>query len=163
VRLSLVREKPYAAIIASPLGHQLGIHIDDEQLARIDFISPTNVAPILPSTDFAKRVVAELESYFENPKFIFTLPLKLKGTAFQQRVWDAVAAIPAGSTATYSDIAKKLNSGPRAVGSACRCNPIPIIVPCHRVVAKNSMGGYSGFRDGVIFSIKEWLLDHENV
>lgn len=85
----------------------------------------------------------------------------LKGTEFQKRVWRALCAIPPGTTKTYGELAKQLNTSPRAIGNACRKNPLPIIIPCHRVVAKNSLGGYAGARIGNLLEIKKWLLRYE--
>ncbi len=85
----------------------------------------------------------------------------LKGTAFQKRVWQALCNIPPGTTKTYGELAKELHTSPRAIGNACRKNPLPIIIPCHRVVAKNSLGGYAGARTGELIEFKKWLLENE--
>lgn len=86
-----------------------------------------------------------LAEYFAGERRDFDLPLAPVGTAFRQRVWTALRGIPFGRIATYGDIARSLDSGPRAVGGACGANPIPIIVPCHRVLAAGGLsGGYSG-------------------
>ena len=69
--------------------------------------------------------------------------------------------IPAGKTLSYGVLAKKLDTSARAVGNACRANPVPIIVPCHRVVASNGMGGFMGKRSGSPLDLKHWLLAHE--
>lgn len=86
---------------------------------------------------------------------------QLNGTVFQKRVWRALLQIPCGTTLTYSDLAKKLKSHPRAIGQACRTNPLPLIIPCHRVVAKNSLGGYSGATSGKKLAFKRQLLERE--
>jgi len=85
----------------------------------------------------------------------FDLPLAASGTAFDQRVRAAMRAIPYGETRTYGDLAHFTDSGPRAIGRACGRNPIPIIVPCHRVLARGGLGGYSG---GAGLPTKQWLL-----
>lgn len=98
----------------------------------------------------------QLEAYFAGRLQLFDLPLKPAGTAFRQSVWDAMLAIPYGGTATYGGMAKMLDSGPRAVGGACGANPIPIVIPCHRVLASGGApGGYSG-QGGL--DTKAWLL-----
>ncbi|MBK1836478.1 methylated-DNA--[protein]-cysteine S-methyltransferase [Azospirillum sp. YIM B02556] len=98
----------------------------------------------------------QLEAYFTGRLQRFDLPLKPAGTAFRQSVWEAMLAIPYGGTATYGGMAKMLDSGPRAVGGACGANPIPIIIPCHRVLASGGApGGYSG--NGGL-DTKAWLL-----
>jgi len=87
----------------------------------------------------------QLQSYFDGSLKAFDLPLNPAGTAFQQKLWAALCDIPYGETLTYGALAEKINSGPRAVGGACGANPIPIIIPCHRVLAQNgTLSGYSG-------------------
>lgn len=85
----------------------------------------------------------------------------LKGTDFQKRVWAELLKIPPGQTVTYSDLAKKLNSHPRAIGQACRANPLPIQIPCHRVIGKNNLGGYFGQTQGKLLDKKKKLLASE--
>ena len=92
--------------------------------------------------DTARR---QLDDYFDGSRRTFDLPIRPAGTAFQQRVWQLMLAIPAGATRTYGDLAAELGSAARAVGAACGANPLPIIIPCHRVLAAGGrLGGYSG-------------------
>lgn len=105
----------------------------------------------------AKR---QLESYFDGTLARFTLPLAPDGTPFQRRVWAAMQTIPQGETRRYRDLAAMVDSGPRAIGGACGRNPIPVIIPCHRVLAANGLGGYSGL-DGL--DTKRALLRLEGV
>jgi len=86
----------------------------------------------------------QIQAYFDDRLTEFDLPLAPEGSPFQRRVWSAMRKIPHGKTWTYSELAERVNTGPRAVGGACGANPIPIIIPCHRVIAANSGGGYSG-------------------
>lgn len=97
-----------------------------------------------PSTPMLARALRLLGRYFAGEPVAFDLPLAPGGTPFQRRVWTAMRAIPHGETATYGELARSLDSEPRAVGGACGANPIPIVIPCHRVVAANGPGGYSG-------------------
>lgn len=93
------------------------------------------------------EAAGQMDEYLSGKRRVFDLPLSTGGTGFQAEVWDAVSKIPYGSTSTYSDIAEMIgrSSSYRAVGTACRLNPVPIIVPCHRVVrADSDMGGYAG-------------------
>ncbi len=90
-------------------------------------------------------------------------PLHLAGTPFQQRVWALLRRIPPGVTRTYGELARQLGTAPRAVGAACRTNPIPLFVPCHRVVAASGAGGYFGRTAGRWLEIKRWLLAREGV
>ncbi len=92
------------------------------------------------------------------PRFIALEP---GGTAFQRRVWKALLNILPGQTRTYGELARELGSSPRAVGGACRRNPIPLLIPCHRVVAANGDGGFAGHTSGRWMDIKRWLLEHE--
>ena len=102
--------------------------------------------------------IFQLESYFSGQIENFDLPLELIGTKFQIRVWEYLLKIPYGETFSYKQVAWALESNPRTIGRAIGDNPVPIIVPCHRVIGSNGqMIGYSG---GV--SMKIWLLQHEN-
>ncbi|HTR15714.1 MAG TPA: methylated-DNA--[protein]-cysteine S-methyltransferase [Acetobacteraceae bacterium] len=100
----------------------------------------------------------QLQAYFDGELTAFDLPLAPFGTPYRQRVWQALRAIPFGQTRTYAEIAAAVGGGARAVGQANRCNPIPILIPCHRVVGVTGLGGYSG-GDGV--ESKRYLLDLE--
>ncbi len=153
----------YQAVIEAPFPRPsclLGIQIDDESLVGIDYIF-SGSEPLAPDTSLAKEVVAQLGNYFENAGYRFDLPVELRGTPFQRRVWQALVSIPAGERCTYGAIAELLTSSPRAVGNACRSNPLPVIVPCHRVVSASGLGGYAGHTSGRNLSVKRWLLAHE--
>jgi methylated-DNA-[protein]-cysteine S-methyltransferase len=111
------------------------------------------------ATPLLKEAVAQLQDYFDGKRLGFDLPLAPFGSAFQQRVWAALRAIPPGETRSYGDLAQLLGSSARAIGQANGANPIPIVIPCHRVVAAaGRLGGYSG-GDGA--STKRVLLDLE--
>jgi methylated-DNA-[protein]-cysteine S-methyltransferase len=112
-------------------------------------------------TETPDWISEQLDRYCRDPTFCFTLTTQPAGTPFQRRVWQLIAAIPAGRTRTYADIAAELGSGPRAVGGACRANPYPLLVPCHRVVAVNGLGGFAGDTDGRLLAFKRRLLAHE--
>ncbi len=116
-----------------------------------------SLAPMPPAW-----LAEELAAYFRDGRHRFSLPLQLTGTAFQQRVWSLLRAIPPGRTRTYGEIAAELGSGARAVGNACRANPCPIVVPCHRVVGRADLGGFAGDTDGRLLRMKRWLLAHED-
>jgi methylated-DNA-[protein]-cysteine S-methyltransferase len=147
--------------ITSPVG-DLELQFDNDVLSKINFVKDKkkNQDDSL-KTKAVQLVIQQINAYFNDSKFKFDIPLKIEGTAFQKRVWQALLAIPAGETVTYSDLAAKLKTGARAIGNACRANPIPIIIPCHRVVSKQGFGGYAGKRLGGFFAIKKWLLKHE--
>lgn len=106
-------------------------------------------------------VCEQLAAYFLDPDTAFECELAEAGTAFCRRVWQALAEIPPGQVCTYGDLARQLGTFPRAVAAACRANPYPIIIPCHRVVARTGLGGYCGKSAGAALAIKRWLLRHE--
>jgi methylated-DNA-[protein]-cysteine S-methyltransferase len=111
-------------------------------------------------TPLLRRARDQLQDYFDGTRTAFDLPLAPHGTAFQRKVWDALRAIPAGQTRSYGDIARQVGCrAARAIGQANGANPIPILIPCHRVVAADgALGGYSG-GDGE--ATKRYLLDLE--
>lgn len=154
----------YDAVMQTPINRVfLGIVTTEEQLVAIDFLE--DVPVYSPSTPFSRRVVVELAAYFRNPRHPVSLPCNGSGTVFQRRVWQALTGIPAGQTLSYGELAGKLGSTARPVGGACRANPLPIIVPCHRIVSRHGIGGYCGENETTRQSrklvIKEWLLRHE--
>ncbi len=106
-------------------------------------------------TALLRRAREQLHAYFDGELICFDLPLAPAGTAYQRRVWQALCAIPYGQTRSYLDIARVAGGSPRSVGQANGNNPIPIVIPCHRVVATTHLGGYSG-GDGL--ATKRWLL-----
>ena len=101
-------------------------------------------APRQSETPLLNKARAALDRYFTGHAEDFDLPLEPAGTPFQNRVWQAMRRIPAGEVRTYGALAAELSSAARAVGMACGANPIPILIPCHRVVAASGLGGYSG-------------------
>ena len=112
------------------------------------------------ATPLLRRARDQLQAYFDGARLSFDLPLAPHGSAFQRRVWAALCAIPPGETRSYADIARAIGSAPRAVGGANGANPIPLFIPCHRVIAADgSLGGYSG-GDGP--ATKRYLLDLES-
>lgn len=150
---------PYQAQLRTPFGI-LGIHCDAGVLAGITFLAP-DCAESLPRDVFAKEVCAQLTAYFADANFRFDLPLKLSGTPHQLKVWRALREIPCGQVQTYGELAAALLSSPRAVGQACGNNPIPIVIPCHRVVSRAGLGGFMHRADSGALDIKHWLLSHE--
>lgn len=150
---------PYQAQLREPFG-VLGIHCSDEALSGITFLASDNVAQP-PQNALAREVCAQLTAYFDDADFQFDLPLELSGTAHQLKVWQAMRAIPRGQVRTYGELAALLHSSPRAVGQACGNNPIPIVIPCHRVVGKTGLGGFMHRADSGALDIKRWLLAHE--
>ncbi|MGO9443664.1 MAG: methylated-DNA--[protein]-cysteine S-methyltransferase [Thiobacillaceae bacterium] len=147
------------AIINAPFG-QLALIADNDFLTEIKFL--LEPCPLKkPSSPLLKETEAQLSAYFFNPLHHFELPTKLSGTPFQQRVWQAICQIRPGAPVTYGALAQTLDTAPRAVGGACGRNPIPIIIPCHRVVSASGLGGFMHTRFLGSLNIKSWLLAHE--
>ena len=154
-------DRSYDAVMDSPVG-RLGICLLGDSLRHIDFLGD-EVEKQSAAEPAARAVVAAIRDYFETGQHSHTLDIELEGTAYQRRVWQALCAIPLGQVTTYGSLAEKLGSSARAVGNACRHNPVPILVPCHRVVSRSGLGGFAGDRDGHLVDIKRRLLAHEGV
>ncbi len=146
----------------SPIGPLLLVG-DGEQIHQIVF--PDGTQPSQPEPDWQadpapfKPLINELEAYFDGTLKRFSVPLCPQGTQFQQSVWAALQGIDYGETRSYRDIATQIGkpSASRAVGAANGANPIPIVIPCHRVIGTN--GTLTGFAGGLY--AKHWLLTHE--
>ncbi|MFC4169239.1 methylated-DNA--[protein]-cysteine S-methyltransferase [Teichococcus aestuarii] len=140
--------------LLSPLG-ALTLSEEDGAIVALDWgrgRDQTETPVLLAARD-------QLQDYFDGQRMVFDLPLAPHGSAFQRRVWAALAEIPPGETRSYAALAAGLGSVARAVGQANGANPIPIIIPCHRVVGANgALGGYSG---GEGPATKRYLLDLE--
>jgi methylated-DNA-[protein]-cysteine S-methyltransferase len=154
-------KKAAHAVIAAPFG-KVGVAVIDDAVHTVEFLDE-NEPDQAPSDPFLAIVIRQLEAYFRNPAWRFTLPLIGRGSDYRRRIWEELARIKAGEVQTYGAIARRLSSGPRAVGAACRANPLPIIIPCHRVVAAGGLGGFAGETAGTKMHIKRWLLAHEGV
>ena len=125
--------------IPSPVG-RLTIDEEDDAIVSIRWADEPagNGSPLLA------EAARQLAAYFAGNLTRFDLPLAPAGSRFEARVWSAMQTIPYGETRCYGDLALAVGSAPRAVGRACGKNPIPIVIPCHRVLAKGGLGGYSG-------------------
>jgi len=134
----------------------------DAALCGIDFLFG-QAATQAPRTTLAENVAHQLRCYLDDPQYPFDLPLQMDGTDFQHRLWLALCDVPAGETATYGQLVKRLGmrGGAQAVGQACRRNPVPVVVPCHRILSQSGMGGYAGETAGEKLRFKQALLKHE--
>lgn len=141
----------------------LGITTDGRCVTGIRFLAPSVPALMPAKNSIAHLACVQLNAYLENPDFVFDVPIRLAGTHHRLEVWEAMCRIPAGRTRTYGEVAAELGSSARAVGGACGANPIPVIVPCHRIVAAGGrIGGFMGAsREGFELGVKRWLLAHE--
>ena len=150
----------YDARIKAPFA-TLGVIADSTHVKAIHFL-PADVAAKSPKINsIAHLATVQLMSYLDNPKFKFDLPIRLSGTKHQLDVWHAMQKIAAGKTKTYGELAESITSSPRAVGTACGRNPVPVVVPCHRIVAATGLGGFMGGKLNDPLAIKRWLLIHE--
>ena len=153
-------------VIGAPFGH-LGILTElvegSLMLSRIDYL-PASAVLVAPQNQLAKEIVRQCKAYFMDPHWQFDLPIKPAGTEHQRKVWSSIQDIPSGETRTYGEVAKKIKSGARAVGTACGANPYPLIAPCHRVISAQGIGGFmKEDSPGFYRQIKIWLLKHEGV
>ncbi|TAN47241.1 MAG: methylated-DNA--[protein]-cysteine S-methyltransferase [Methylococcaceae bacterium] len=176
------------AVIDTPIG-RLSLSARGEALVSIDFVDDAPLdfpadAAALPSPlaqagtalldYFQKALVIPRERGGFQEALVFprgrggfqtgatwNVPLNPVGTDFQRRVWQRLADIPLGTVVSYGQLAREMGSGARAIAGACRANPYPLVIPCHRVVAAHGLGGYCGATDGGWLDIKRWLLAHE--
>lgn len=146
-------------VMNSPVG-KIYVETKNEQLVKLEYHSKKKVTTHKLSS-FASQVKTQIEKYFKSSKTKFTVAVELAGTPFQKKVWRTMQKIPAGQTRTYGEISDQLQSSPRAIGNACRANPVPLVVPCHRIVGKSSLGGFGGEIAGRNIDCKSWLLKHE--
>ena len=152
--------RAYTAKLATPFA-VIGIHTDGEKLVGVRSL-PLNTPPAAPRDALSREVCGQINAYLRNPLHRFDIPYELNGTPFQRRVWAEIARIPGRETRSYGELAHALASSPRAVGGACGSNPVPLIVPCHRVVsAGGRLGGFMHSRAAFPLDIKLWLLMHE--
>ena len=139
---------------------KLGVKTHDGRVVEIKYL-PLSAQSIPPKTPLAGRAARQLEHYRDNPDAKFDLPLLIEGSALERAVWDAMRAIPRGRTRTYGELARELGADPRAIGQACGDNRLPIVIPCHRVVAADGIGGFAHSSGGYLLEAKRWLLMHE--
>lgn len=151
-------------IIETPIGPLTAVLDDDGKLTQLSFRPLSSRALRLrsgqaPSRDLAGGVAQQLSEYFSGHRRTFDIPLALRGTEFQLAVWNELLRVPYGDTITYAELASRIGrpAAIRAVGAANGANPIPVIVPCHRVIGSN--GTLTGYGGGI--ERKQWLLTHE--
>jgi methylated-DNA-[protein]-cysteine S-methyltransferase len=150
----------FQAKMATPFA-VLGVRTIGERVTGIEYL-PRGAAPLKPQNAFAREVCRQIAAYLKSPRFEFDLPFSYQGTAYQEKVWRAVHGIPSGCVLTYREVAGRIGSAPRPVGTACGANRIPLLVPCHRVVGSGGIGGFMHSRRGAPIDVKRWLLHHEN-
>lgn len=149
----------FCAVVDFPAMH-VGVRTRGEVLAEICYL-PRSFALVAPANRLAERAARQFERYLEDPDSAFDLPLAEVGTVFQRRVWEVIASIPRGRTLSYGQVARRVRSAPRAVGQACGANWFPLVIPCHRVIGADGLGGFGHHGEGFHLEIKRWLLLHE--
>lgn len=149
----------YDVVVAFPK-MKVAVIARGERVAEIRYLPPA-AAALEPQNALAERAARQLERYRDDADARFDLPLAIEGSPFQKRVWDAMCAIPRGRTRTYGELARELGGEARAVGRACADNRLPLVIPCHRVVAADGIGGFAHATGGYLIEAKRWLLLHE--
>ena len=147
-----------------PYGLELGLRItlNSSVITEVEFFDgPVDQHQSVTRDKLESSVLSQIQAYLSGQRKQFELPIKASGSDFQQRVWQQMQLIPYGEVRSYGQLAVLLGSSARAVGGACRANPLPLIIPCHRVVAAKGIGGFAGDARGGRVLIKEWLLSHE--
>ena len=139
----------------SPVG-DLSIAENDNLIVSIDW----GWGSLEEKTPLLEEAKNQIAAYFNGKLKKFDLPILPLGTAYQQQVWEFLQTIPFGTTKSYSELAKIIGGSARSIGNANAANPIPIIIPCHRVIGKHTLGGYSG---GEGIKTKEYLLNIEKL
>jgi len=141
----------------------LGIVTDGKVVTSVRYL-PLQTAERAPHDRVAERACREIERYLADPAYQFDLPYRLEGTPFQRRVWREIERLFPIKTISYGDLAQRIGSAARPVGGACGANPVPLFVPCHRVLAAGGLlGGFMGGKDDFPLSVKRWLLQHEGI
>jgi|TARA_B110000008_G_scaffold118199_1_gene120865 methylated-DNA-[protein]-cysteine S-methyltransferase len=133
--------KNYDMVFISPIG-TIGINSFNNKISELRFVE--NLKKTKLKNPLYKELSRQLDLYFKQRLNFFDIPYELIGTKYQIKILKRVSEVRYGSTKSYSDIAVKENTHARPVGNACRNNPIQLIIPCHRVIGKNNIGGFSG-------------------
>jgi len=143
---------------------KVGVATRDGRVTEIRYL-PLASSAVSPRNALAERAALQLEAYRRDPDSRFDLPVVIEGSPLQKAVWQAMCAIPRGKTRTYGDVAREVGAhfpvDARAVGQACGDNRLPIVIPCHRVVAADGLGGFAHATGGYLLEAKRWLLLHE--
>lgn len=159
-RRRALKPAEFDAIVALPCT-AVGVRVSAGALTSIAFLPVAT--PAQPGVDpLARQAAAQILEYAEDSAYRLELPMSLAGTEFQRRVWAALLTIQSGRTRTYGDLAAELGSTARAIGQACGDNPLPLWIPCHRVVSARGLGGFAHHAAGSTVDIKRWLVAHES-
>ena len=150
----------YQTCVSAPFGY-VCVCTSTDYVSKIELLA-SKVPSNSRLNKFAKEAREQVKAYLKNSAFKFDLPIDINGSTYRKQVWSEVVKIPAGETRTYGDIATLVGSSARAVGGACGDNVLPILIPCHRVVARADLGGFMHSTGGFSLKVKWWLLNHES-
>jgi methylated-DNA-[protein]-cysteine S-methyltransferase len=139
---------------------KVGVATRDGVVTELKYL-PLSAVSVSPKIELATRAERQLQSYRSDPNAVFDLPVAIEGFELQKAVWKAMCAIPRGKTRTYGELARELGTDPREIGQACGDNRLPLVIPCHRIVAANGIGGFAHATSGYLVEAKRWLLMHE--
>jgi len=139
---------------------KVGVKTHEGKVVEIRYLPPS-AEKISAKNELAEEAARQLERYRDDPDTVFDLPLLIEGSPLQRGVWRAMSEIPRGRTRTYGELARELGADARTIGQACGDNRLPIVIPCHRVVAADGIGGFSHTSEGYLIEVKRWLLAHE--
>lgn len=154
----------FDAMVSAPFGG-VGVRLNDDKTHVSELLYlPIDGFDKQGESELAVRAYDQIATYLNNASFTFDLPLLDQGTEFQKRVWQTISLIECGQVLSYKQVGQIIRCGsPRAVGGACGANPYPLITPCHRVVAAQSIGGFARHDNGFHVAVKRWLLAHEGI
>ena len=147
------------AIILTPIA-KFGLYAKGDVLIKAEWVLDNRTLR-QPETEFLGNILQQINNFWQGAFLFSSIPMFRQGTEYRIKVMEELYRIPAGETRTYADLAASLASAPRAIGGACRNNPFPLLIPCHRVVSITGLGGYSGETEGELPEIKQKLLAHE--
>jgi methylated-DNA-[protein]-cysteine S-methyltransferase len=139
---------------------KVGVATRDGVVASLKYL-PSSAPAVVAKNALAERAAKQLEGYKRDPNMRFDLPVMIEGSDLQKAVWQAMCAIPRGKTRTYGDLARELGADARDVGQCCGDNRLPLVIPCHRIVAADGIGGFAHATSGYLVEAKRWLLMHE--
>jgi methylated-DNA-[protein]-cysteine S-methyltransferase len=139
---------------------KVGVATRDGVVTSLKYL-PLSSPSIKASNALAGSAAQQLEAYQRDANSPFDLPVVIEGTDLQKAVWRAMCAIPRGRTRTYGDLARELAADARDIGQCCGDNRLPLVIPCHRVVAADGIGGFAHATSGYLVEAKRWLLMHE--
>ncbi len=147
------------AIIQTPIA-KFGLYAKGDVLIKSEWVLDKRIVR-QPETEFLGKIMQQINDFWRGTFLFSSIPMLRQGTEYRIKVMEELCRIPVGETRTYADLAVSLASGPRAIGGACRHNPFPLLIPCHRVVSSSGIGGYSGETIGELPGIKQKLLTYE--